>query len=550
MKEKLVKFATLLLAAALLLPGTAARAAGPADGESIRIGLTYGSNACAGANLLNRVGRGYRLGYYDSDLNFVTLATTREKGISVVKTQNVYYFPKLSNDYQGYTDSGTSSIGVGCFHIQLPGSYGTYAEASAAAAGTSGADVAWIEGSYRVRLGAYLDGDSARSALSSLGVEGAAVVGTSSYAVSVVKTGTANILFQFDGGSGRALGVLPGQDDSERTETWYLGSAYFGGFRFERINGGNLTVVNILGLEDYVNCVISREMSDSWPLEALKAQACCARTYALRLNRHAAHHFDLCSTTDCQAYPGCGGIGANTTQAARETAGMCVWYGDGLAQTVYFSSDGGATENSKNVWVQDLPYLRGKEDPFEAFVADKIPTYNWSYSFGPSEMQKVTQRLRSDARSCGEIVEMFVSAVTPLGNVRAVTFKDVNGKSWTVYGGDARNVLGVRSQRFTIYGGGSFFVDGLDNTLNGMSGVSVIGGDGTVQQVDTAGGMPYVITSAGTERLYEDSESYTVVGKGWGHNVGMSQWGAYAMAQQGYTYEDILKFYYAGVEIR
>lgn len=549
MKKELVKIAGIILAAAFFLPGAASRAAGTPGNENIRIGLTYGSNAAAGANLLNEVGAGYRMGYYDSDLVFHTLAFTREKLISVVKTQNVYYFPKLSNGYQGYTDSGESSVGVGCFHIQLPGSYENYDAAAAAAGNIKDGFPAWSEGTYYVRSGAYLSGDAARNALAEIGVEGAAVVGTSSYGVSVVKTGTATILFQFDGGAERALGILPGQDGSEQTETWYLGSKYFGGFRFERINGGNLTVVNILGLEDYVNCVISREMSDSWPVEALKAQACCARTYAARLNRHASHHFDLCSTTDCQAYPGCGQIGANTTQAARETAGMYVWYGTALAETYYFSSDGGATEDVKNVWVADLPYLKGKADPYEALAADQIYQYTWSYTFGEAELETVAQRLRANGRPCGKILEMYVSAVTAQGNVRSITFKDDNGKSWTVYGGDARNFLGVRSQRFTVYGGGSFFVDGMENTLNGMNGVSVIDGDGTVQTLDSLGGMPYVITGEGTEQLYEDSDSYTVVGSGWGHNVGMSQWGAYAMAKQGYTYQDILKFYYTGVDI-
>lgn len=550
MKKKLVKFAGFLLAAALLLPGHFGRAAGMSGEKQIRIGLTYGSNAAAGANLLNEVGTGYRMGYYDSDLVFHTLAVTREKLISVVKTQNVYYFPKLSNGYQGYTDTaGESSVAVGCFHIQMPGSYESYEAAAAAAGNVKGGFPAWSEGVYYVRAGAYLSGDAARSALAEMGVEGAAVVGTSSYGVSVVKTGTSTILFQFDGGASRAPGVLPGRDDSEQTETWYLGSRYFGGFRFERINGGDLTVVNILPLEDYVNCVISREMSDSWPVEALKAQACCARTYAARLNRHAAHHFDLCSTTDCQAYPGCGQIGTNTTQAARETAGMYVWYGTALAETYYFSSDGGATEDVKNVWVADLPYLKGKADPYEASVSDKISGYTWSYTFDEARLETVAQRLRAGGRSCGKLVEMYVSAETPLGNVRAVTFKDINGKSWTVYGGDARNYLGVRSQRFTVYGGGSFFVDGMEDTLDGMNGVSAISGDGSIQTLDSSGGMPYVITGEGTEQLYEDSESYTVVGSGWGHNVGMSQWGAYAMAKQGYTYQDILKFYYTGVDI-
>ena len=96
MKKKLMKFAALALAAALTLPALstdAVRAAGIPMSASIRIGLTYGSDAVPGANLLNSTGSGYRLGYYDDSLNFVQLGYTTETGISIVKTQNVWYGP-------------------------------------------------------------------------------------------------------------------------------------------------------------------------------------------------------------------------------------------------------------------------------------------------------------------------------------------------------------------------------------------------------------------------------------------------------------------------
>ena len=122
MKKKLMQFAGLTLAAALTLSAfpAAAQAASIPMSASIRIGLTYGSDAVPGANLLNSTGSGYRLGYYDDSLSFVQLGYTTETGISVVKTQNVWYGP-LSNGLSGYTDAQTSSIAVGCYHIQLPG---------------------------------------------------------------------------------------------------------------------------------------------------------------------------------------------------------------------------------------------------------------------------------------------------------------------------------------------------------------------------------------------------------------------------------------------
>ena len=91
--------------------------------------------------------------------------------------------------------------------------------------------------------------------------------------------------------------------------TWFKGYRYYGGFRYERIGGGDLTVVNILDLETYIKGVVPYEMSSSWPLEALKVQAVCARSYAyinIHSGKHTSYHFDVCNTTDCQAYYGRG----------------------------------------------------------------------------------------------------------------------------------------------------------------------------------------------------------------------------------------------------
>ena len=550
MKKRLVRFLSAVLSAGLLLSGLSAEAVTVPESQNIRIGLYYGSDALAGANLLNSTGTGYRLGYYDDDRNFQTLATTAETGISVVKTQNVYYSSMLSDGFGGKPPPTATHIAVASSHIQLPGPYPPYDEAPAAAAasGVAGAFPAWIQGTYYVRVGAYLDSASAQAAQAALGIEGTEILGTSTGGVSVVKTGTSEVIFQFDGGSDLALGVLPGLDDSVETLTWFKGRKYFGGFQFERRSGGNLTVVNILNLEDYVNCVISQEMSDSWPLEALKAQACCARTYAMRINRHSSDGFDLCSTVHCQAYPGAGQIGDNTTAAAEETAGICVWYNGALAETYYSSSDGGATEDVRNVWNSNanLPYLSGVVDPYEATVADQIPQYYWTYTFTADEL---TEMMHDSGRNCGQIVSFYVSEFTPLGNVRSITLTDENGESWTFYGSNVSSFLGVRSIRFTISGGGSYYIDSSDNPVSSLSGLYAIGADGTTSVIS---GAPYVITGSGTEQIatVTSSDTYTVSGSGWGHNIGMSQWGAYAMAKLGYTYDEILKFYYTGVDVR
>ena len=135
-------------------------------------------------------------------------------------------------------------------------------------------------------------------------------------------------------------------------------------------NGGDLIVYNLVDIEDYVKGVIPYEMSNSWPIEALKAQAVCARTYAMASRKHSG--FDLCTTECCQVYRGVGLANDTTDSAVEQTAGQYLTYNGELCVTYYSSSDGGATENSENVWTAAVGYLKGVIDPYEADIADSV----------------------------------------------------------------------------------------------------------------------------------------------------------------------------------
>lgn len=558
LKKRFVQFAAAALSCALLVaaPVGGTRAASVTVDPTIRVGLFYGSTALPGANLLNDVGSGYRLGYYDSNRTFQQLAQTSETAISVVKTQNVYY--GTSGRWSGYFDTITSNIVVGCYHLKLPDTYATYEQAAAAAAQWPGGFVAWIDGNYQVRVGAYTDNASAQAAQTALGLTNAAITGTSSAGVSVVKTGTNQILFQFDSTSGLCLGIKPGLSDSVKTETIFRDNTYYGGFQYQRVGGGNLTVSNVISLEDYVQGVIVKEMSASWPLEALKAQAVCARTYAYRnyvAQKHSSQGFDLCNATHCQAYSGMSSVTAASSRAVTETRGEYLWYNGALIDAVYSSHDGGATESAVNVWGGDVPYLIGKEDPYEASVVSKITNYNWTVTY---TAQELTDLLNSKGYVNSGIVDFRVTKTSPTGNAIEITFTDSSGKSWSKIRDDCRTFLGLRSINYTVSssGGtssgyaingsgvlssltGAYAVNGSGSTGTLTDGsVYAIGGDGKVSQV-----KPSAATGSG-------STVFTITGSGWGHNVGMSQWGAYAMAQQGYSYRDILSFYYTGIEVR
>lgn len=524
------------------------------------VGLCYDSSALAGANLKNDTGTGYRFGYLDEERDFVALGSTKETSISAVKTQNVYYGYKYSDGYNtftSYSDTITSNVLVGCWHVQLPVEVTDF-ETAKAEADSAGGFPAWIDGEYQVRLGAYGTQTEAQAKAQEVG---GTVVGTSSYGVSAVKTGTSQILFQFDGGKELSFTVMPGQE-GEKTATWFKGNRYYGGFQFRRVSGGDLTVINAVELNDYINCVISQEMSPSWPLEALKAQAVCARTY-YETNLGSHKDFDICSTVHCQAYPGMGNTNARTEQAADETNGLRAWYDGKLAKTFYFASDGGGTEDVRNVWPggEELPYLCGVVDPYEETVSSKISYWGDTKTFTASELNALVQPyIQKKGYNCSSIVDFRITELTPTGNVKSIAFTDSNGKVWPFTQVNAtafRAVLGLRSIRYSIEKtggttGGVYYTDS-GGTISSMGEVYAIGGSGETKKLS---GNPYVITSSGTQFLPAPTGGtstgetvYTITSYGWGHSVGMSQWGAYAMAQQGKTFTEILTFYYPGIEI-
>ena len=373
--------------------------------------------------------------------------------------------------------------------------------------------------------------------------------------IQVVITGTDQVLWETEEDT---LAVMPQGRDPV---TWFRGNRYRGGFEYT-VSGGGLQVVNVVDLEDYVKGVLPYEMSGDWELEALKAQAVCARTFACLNTKHlSAYGFDVCSSTDCQVYNGVGNATSATDRAVEETEGECLYYDGELAEAYYHSSDGGATEDAENVWGTDVPYLRGKEDPYEAQTS--IPNYSWTVTYTWDELTWVLQNSGYDI---GTVVDAYVSEYTDLGNVYSVTFVDSRGREMTMTGDNARmafysTTLGknVPSLRFTITGGtggSGYAVNSAGNTLSSLDGASVISGSGTVSRLE--GEDHTALTASGKTDLTGGTsgggtasrDGITVTGTGNGHNVGMSQYGAKAMAEQGHDYIDILEFYFTGIRVR
>lgn len=552
--KKLFRLLLLLVILAFVISSGSALAA--TSDEMVRVGLFYGDGALSTANLENSSGSGYRFGYYDSTDRFVTLGSTQETQISMLKTQNIY----LKDDLYYPSDPGNTTATIGCYHLQLPEMYSSFQEAQAEAEGFFNAFPAWIYGQYVVRIGSYPTRDAAQDAGANLDIGSTSIVGTSSYGISVTHSKTANILFQFDSGDSQTFVVNPDLSDRAKSVTWFKGYRYYGDFFYERIDGGNLTVSNYLSMDDYVKGILPYEMSASWPLEALKAQAVCARTYTLAAtgNRHRSQNFDICNTTCCQVYRGTNSSSATTDRAVEETSGIYAFYNGALAQTFYYSSNGGASEDVRNVWgsTSNLPYLSGVKDPYEETIASTIRGYHWSVSF---TSEKLTSMLQAKGYSCSTIVDLKVTQFTPLGNVFSIAFVDRTGNIFPFTKERARTILGLKSLRFQISSGGSsvgdaYYVDENGNTLSGLSELWSIGETGASSKLPDSG--LYAITASGSTPLSSGSNGgstaaglFAVTGSGNGHHVGMSQWGAYAMAKQGFTYDEILKFYFVGIDL-
>jgi stage II sporulation protein D len=214
------------------------------------------------------------------------------------------------------------------------------------------------------------------------------------------------------------------------------GRAYRGSLRVTAPR--RVRVVNVVGLEPYLWSVVTSEMPDRWPGEALQAQAVVARSYALS-HLHKGGDFDLYPDTRSQVYGGVRGESGPARAAVNATAGDVVLYKGEVAQTFFFSSSGGKTANVQDVWPsKPIPYLVSVPDPYDTLS----PYHSW----GPLRFSQaaLTRKLRAPGRLLDVRTETAAS-----GRVRSLTVVGERGER-TLTGSAARAALGLRSTWFTV----------------------------------------------------------------------------------------------------
>ena len=273
----------------------------------------------------------------------------------------------------------------------------------------------------------------------------------------------------------------------------FNGRAYRG--RATRLDDGS--VINTLGLEEYLYSVVPREMSAGWPAAALQAQAVCARTYVLqRSNPRRA--YDVVPSEADQVYLGIATETPSGRAAVDASAGMVLWYGTGFAQVMYSSCCGGHTEASSDAWGgPPFPYLCG----VVCTTCTDSPYYRWQREL-----------------DVGLIAQAFDAELAPYAPLQgiAVGERDPSGRARDFFLQGERGVLTVKGSAFRL-----------------RIGPRV---------------LPSLLITK-IEPATEAPERIIIEGGGLGHGVGLCQWGARGLAQAGASFSDILHFYFPGTEI-
>ncbi len=309
---------------------------------------------------------------------------------------------------------------------------------------------------------------------------------------------------------------------------------------------GLMRVINIVSFESYIKGVLPREVYPSWPDEALKSAAVAARSYALcSMNgKHSRYGVDVCDTTCCQVYGGNGSNEQPSTNAAVEaTANVVLAYDGKIALTVYTSSAGDHTESAAGAWggnEEDYPYLCGVPTEFE--TPESYPGGTWSSTVSTEEIfAYINSKSAYSGKLSGRIAAINVEYADN-GYARKVTVTDELGNNVVaVTSANTRSILSkfVKSPRFLL----------TPNFLEEGSSVAVATAQGTQKRTDIGYGA-YVMRAASEkpQELYPATLplSYTISGVGFGHGVGMSQFGAMTLAQNGKTFDQILAIYYPG----
>jgi stage II sporulation protein D len=258
---------------------------------------------------------------------------------------------------------------------------------------------------------------------------------------------------------------------------------------------GKIYIINIVNIEEYLASVVPSEMPPSWNMEALKAQAIAARTYTyyhLTKKQNNKSIYDLDATTNFQVYKGIIAEKESSTKAVRDTSGIIMTYNYTPILAYFHSTSGGKTSDDKYVWQgDDLPYLSSVQCTY----SKDSPHYEWTTEISLSEIEKG-----------------LMKKYQRIGKINKISFKKFDDRVVEV------NI---------VHSNGSLSLSGNQFRL----------------LIDPSKLKSTFFTAK------QNKSSFHIYGKGWGHGVGMCQWGAKGRGEKGFNYEQILSYYYKDIKL-
>ena len=327
------------------------------------------------------------------------------------------------------------------------------------------------------------------------------------------------------------------------------GRAYRGTFELAPDDEGDLIVVNEVSTHDYLASVVGSEVPSSWEDEALAAQAIAARTYLYtHLRRHT--HYDLEGDTRDQEYDGTLNEDARTLRAVQRTGGVIATYRGAPIEALYSASAGGITEDSENVFANALPYLRSVPSPEDEVAATSswgASSWRWTKELSATQLR---DQLEKRGISVGLPTAIELTRISGTGRVLAARITGTSG-SQDIGKDRSRYYFGLQSTLFTVAAtptGASERVDAKDVArIQALDTLGARVAETSFEIVRDANGNELGLRP--TDFRYELPARFVFTGRGFGHGVGMSQWGAQGLALRGSSYAQILAHYYLGTAL-
>lgn len=321
-------------------------------------------------------------------------------------------------------------------------------------------------------------------------------------------------------------------------------------------SGNKILIINQLPLEEYLYSVVASEMPPAWHMEALKSQSVAARSFSLNYkNKNTNSLYDICSTTKCQVYKGVNTESPNSTKAVKETFGLVMTYDKQPISAQFHAASGGSTENSEDVWGGKAPYLRAVLDEKEV-----SPYSHWQKEYDQGTFTKI---IKKAIPNISTIVKVDVSRY-PKNKItnykKEIILIDDANKKYTINGTTLRDLFNLNSTNFTIEIVGQTkekinppkdkIANKKINPKDIKKDLKTSPKEAIEGKIASSKNLPLKKIAAAKKEMDKNKDiKFIITGSGYGHRIGMSQWGAKKEAERGKNFREILHKYYTDVEI-